>query len=258
MKRFILKTAVFLIGFYLLALLLQTVVFLVVRRIPVGGFGIMNAIDGGTINADLIIGGSSRGQSHFNPEIIARETGLSCYNISVNGSRLGVQLPVLKWYLDKNRPPKYAALNIDVFTVEPDPYVYQPYYYLPYLGNENLFEGLARIDRHLWAHRWIPFTNLIFFNKDFQKSVIRDIYHFLKSRQDTLLRGYEANQRRQMGSRASPALYGRSPVHHFRETQGALERAHESLQGPRDAADLRRFAGVLPVPGYFDQPEGAH
>lgn len=199
MHRFIHKSVVFLIGSYVLALLLQIMIFFFVTRIQTGDFGVLNAINAGRVNTDILVCGSSRGQSHYNPIVISKVTGLSCYNISQNGSRLGVQLPVAKWYFEKNQPPKYLLLNIDLFTVDLEPYVYLPYKYLPYLNNNSLYAGLSHIDRNLWIHKWIPLTNLILYNKDFQKAIFRNSLLTRHSKKDSLINGYYTNDYQWLG-----------------------------------------------------------
>jgi len=199
MRRFLLRSSAFVIGVNILALAIQIIVFACIRSVNIGGFGKLNAIHKGEINSEILICGSSRGESHYNPEIISRTLGFSCYNISIDGSRLGVQLAVLKWYLKTNRAPLYLIQNIDVFTVELDPYIYEPFRYLPYLAADSLYDGLLRIDRRLWMQKYIPLTNLIYFNKKLQKTLLMDFYLALKSKQDPFVRGYSPNHKPWIG-----------------------------------------------------------
>jgi len=190
MKKLIFKSTSFLAGFFLLALMIQLLLFFAIRRIHIGDFGVLNAIANGMINTEMLICGSSRGYVHYNPVILEKTTEISCYNISANGSDLGVQLPILKWYLEKNRTPRFLVQNIDVFTEEIDPVIYEPFKFLPYLNNNSLFQGLSRIDKRWWLHKYIPCSNLIYFGKDFQSNLIKELYQSLYKKKDYLIRGY--------------------------------------------------------------------
>ena len=190
MKRFICKSAIFLAGFFLISLAIQFMSVSAIRSIPIGDFGVLNSIDKGTINAEMIICGSSRGYDHYNPDILNAETGYSCYNISINGSRLEVQVPVLEWYLSKNRPPRVLIQNIDLFAGEFDPVIFQPYKFVPYLRNNALYQGLKALDQNWLLHRYVPCTNLIYFNKDMQKILMKDLYLSYKNKGDYLIKGY--------------------------------------------------------------------
>ena len=44
------------------------------------------------------------------------------------------------------------------------------YKYLPYLSQKELYQGLKEIDPDLWIQKYIPLSNFIYFNTDFQNS----------------------------------------------------------------------------------------
>ena len=102
-SKTIYRTLFFSAGFLVLVFLLQSLILFTVKRINVGEFGVLNKIDRGGINADIIISGSSRAYNGIHPGVIESVTGMSCYNIATNGTDLGVQLPKLKWYLNHNQ-----------------------------------------------------------------------------------------------------------------------------------------------------------
>ena len=210
MKRCFIKSALFVVGIFLISYLLQVIIYSLIRSTNIGDYGVLNAIDKGAINTEMLVCGSSIAQSHYNPEILSEVTGVSCYNIGLSGSALGVQVPVLKWYLDRNSLPLFLLQNIDIFIGEIDLYIYEPYKYLPYLYNDNLYNGLSRINHRLWVHKYLPMTNLIYFNKDFQRSMI--LYYFinLKSQKDLLIRGYFPNDRPWMGEKAEKEILNKN------------------------------------------------
>ena len=190
MKRYVFKLFLFLLCFFFLAFLIQRLFFAGIKKISVGDYGVFNSIETGSINTEMLISGSSRGYYHYNPEILKDVTGLTCYNISTNGSDLGVQLPILRWYMDKNRPPRYLIQNIDVFIGEIDPTIYEPFKFLPYLNNYSLYGGLLRLDKRWWFHKYVPITNLVYYGKDFHIKFSEELFQSLYKKPDTLIMGY--------------------------------------------------------------------
>ena len=68
------------------------------RRIDTAAFGVFNRIVNGEINAEILVTGSSRALTHFDPRVISGSTGLSAFNIGINGSQTDMQVAVFKTY----------------------------------------------------------------------------------------------------------------------------------------------------------------
>ena len=66
------------------------------RRIKTSEFGIWNSIVGGTINAEILITGSSRALTHYDARILQERLGRSAYNIGLNGSQTDMQVARLE------------------------------------------------------------------------------------------------------------------------------------------------------------------
>lgn len=127
------------------------------RGIATGDFGEWNRIVRGDVNAEIVITGSSRAQTHYDPRLIAAATGLSAYNIGLNGSQTDMQLARLKTYLRHNRKPQWVIQNLDAFSLQVSHgEVYDPGQYVPYLDEPYLYAALAAIDEDTWKARWLP------------------------------------------------------------------------------------------------------
>ncbi|PID60696.1 MAG: hypothetical protein CR986_03615 [Ignavibacteriae bacterium] len=144
----------------------QTIKWLV-REINVEDYGVLNKINEGKINADIIVCGTSRSLKAVNPEIIEQKMGLTCFNISSDGSDLGVQIPKLKWYLTNNKVPKIIIQDLSFFGGSISKIIFKPFKYLPYLDNESLYHGLLSIDQNLWKNKYFFPANLLYYNFDF-------------------------------------------------------------------------------------------
>ncbi len=127
------------------------------RRIKTSEFGVSNRIVNGEINADIIISGSSRAVSHYDPRIIEPVVGHSVFNLGRNGSQTDMQLAVLKTYLRHNTKPKLVIHNLDAFSFVTTREVYDPAQYMPYLSEPDLYAALQKIDGSVWwKSKYLP------------------------------------------------------------------------------------------------------
>src|ERR1700675_1996172 len=62
------------------------------RHVKTGQYGVSNRMMLGKINAKVIITGSSRALSHFDPRIIEAQTGLTAFNLGRNGAQADMEL----------------------------------------------------------------------------------------------------------------------------------------------------------------------
>ena len=139
------------------AVLLHLLITSGLRRIDTSSFGVSNAIVDGAINADVLILGSSRAMAHYDPRIIERKTGLSTYNIGLNGSQTDMQLARLKVYLRHNKPPVVLMFNLDTFSFQvTHGGVYDPAQYMPFLNEPDIYNALRRVDPNIWKSKTIP------------------------------------------------------------------------------------------------------
>lgn len=147
--------------FFLLSLVVLVVTDYLVdsglRRIKTSAFGVFNRIVNGQINAGIIISGSSRALNNFDPRIIQDSTGVSAFNIGINGSQTDMQAAVLKTYLRHNTKPSLVVQSLDSFTfVTSRDGVWFPGQYLPYLNEDAIYQTLSAIDANTWKARYLP------------------------------------------------------------------------------------------------------
>lgn len=126
------------------------------RSIKTSQYGALNLIMDGRVNAQIVITGSSRAASHYDPRIIEAETGRTAFNLGRNGSQTDMQVAVLKAYLEHNRKPQIIIQNLDAFSFETTHEVYAPAQYLPYLYDPVLYQALEKINPNTWKSRYMP------------------------------------------------------------------------------------------------------
>lgn len=125
-------------------------------HVKTGQYGVSNRLMRGEINTQIVINGSSRALSGFDPRIIQGITGLSAYNIGRNGSQTDMQLAILKAYLEHNKKPEIVIQSLDVFSFEATREVYNPAQYVPYLSDDELWRPLRQINPSIWKSRYVP------------------------------------------------------------------------------------------------------
>lgn len=140
-----------------LAFLLDAVIDSGLRRINTSSFGVSNRIVNGKVNVDILISGSSRALTHYDARIIQERTGLTAFNIGLNGSQTDMQLARLKTYLRHNSRPLLLIHNLDLFSFQTTHGgVYDPGQYVPYLGEPAIYAALLPIDPNVWKARFLP------------------------------------------------------------------------------------------------------
>lgn len=127
------------------------------RRIRTSAFGVQNRIVEGTIDADIVIAGSSRALTHYDPRVISAMTGRNAFNIGLNGAQTDMQVARFKTYLEHNRKPALLIFNLDIFSFQTTHGgVYDPGQYLPYLNEPTIYAALERIDKNVWKSKFLP------------------------------------------------------------------------------------------------------
>lgn len=151
------RIAAFFVLLCAMALALDAFIGFALRRLTTGDFGDWNRIVGGQVNADIVISGSSRARSHYDPRVLRALTGLSAFNIGLNGSQTDMQLARLKTYLAHNRKPRLLIHNLDAFSLQVSHgEVYDPGQYVPYLAEAHLYRALLRINGDTRKARYVP------------------------------------------------------------------------------------------------------
>jgi hypothetical protein len=156
-RRDVLRIVAF---FLLLAVAAQALHYVIgtgLRRLDSGSFGVWNRIVHGQVNAEILITGSSRALTHYDPRILQQALGRSAYNIGLNGSQTDFQLARLKTYLQHNRAPALLIHNLDAFSLQvTGKEVYDPGQYIPYLAEPDLLAAITRVHPEAWRWRYIP------------------------------------------------------------------------------------------------------
>ena len=102
-----------------------------------------NEIIQGGIDADILIVGSSRALVHFDPRIIEEKTGMTCYNLGLDGSKYEAQNKVLELYLEKNQKPKILIWSLDFGSFQDFEGIYRYEQFIPFWSEPKVKEILS-------------------------------------------------------------------------------------------------------------------
>lgn len=146
------------------------------RQHTSGEYDKLNTIFLRSNDYDLLYLGSSRAESHFQPQLIDSITGLRSYNAGLEGSGMPMIYSTLKAYLHHSRAPRFIVLNVDLHVPDVDnSLVYRFPRYFPYLSNPELYKGLCKRDGRFPYFRWIPFYSMPFYNDKYLNASVRGI-----------------------------------------------------------------------------------
>lgn len=101
----------------------------------------------GTINADIVIVGNSRGFSHFEPWTIDSICGTKTFCLGLGGYSITVEDMKYNFYRLYNKKPKYIIQQIDYYTLRNDsaPHQHESEQYLPIFWDRRIHKELLRV-----------------------------------------------------------------------------------------------------------------
>ena len=157
MKRFLIKTTIFLAIIYALAWGLDYTISRGLYEMDDYRFISWREMLDGNIDADVVILGNSRALSHFEPWTIDSVCQLSAYNLGIGGYPINVELIKYHCYLLFNNNPRYIVHQVDYATMHmiSAPHQHQSEQFLPLIYNNTMREELARVG-YTWKDLYIP------------------------------------------------------------------------------------------------------
>lgn len=147
MKRFLIKTFIFAIVLYVLAWGLDYMISKGFQQMEDYRSMSWNEMQQGTINADIVIMGNSRGFSHFEPWTIDSICGTNTFCLGLGGYSITVEDLKYKYYRLYNKKPKYIIQQIDYYTLRNDsaPHQHESEQYLPIFFDRRIHSDLLRV-----------------------------------------------------------------------------------------------------------------
>jgi len=155
-RRRIRRLAGLLLALLVTCLLLDALVTAGLRRSDLPLFAEWNDIVSGDARSDLIILGSSRAWVQFSPDIIGAGSGMTCYNLGIDGYTLDMQLARYAIYGKYDGAPKVVALSLDTYSLNRRDDLYQNDQFLPYLEEAGIWGAVTDYGHFHWYDRHLP------------------------------------------------------------------------------------------------------
>ncbi len=131
MKQFLLRLGIF----CLVVVLFDQLFYLVIQDLP--NSQVDKRVEGvvtGTINADVLVLGSSRAAHNVLAETLVSTTYKKAFNLGFRGSNVSFHLFLMQTYLKHNRKPKAVIYVVDVpYLFDPEALVFRNDALLPYV-----------------------------------------------------------------------------------------------------------------------------
>ncbi|PZF74707.1 SGNH/GDSL hydrolase family protein [Taibaiella soli] len=156
MKKFLLDF----IGFLAICIIVLIAVSFVTERGFKNGnyprYSVLNGMENGTINTDVLIQGNSHARVQIDPFVIDSAIGSNSFNIGSDGICFDVQYARYLFYARYNRKPKMIIQVVDYVFFGISSAQYNREQYLPFLSNPDLFQMATRIDIPFYT-KYFPF-----------------------------------------------------------------------------------------------------
>lgn len=124
--------------------------------------GKVNLIMNHEIDPNLIVFGSSVGEVGLNSNLLSRQTGLTVYNCSIDGTPYIQYKGLLDEFNNYSRNCRYVVFMESYFSFQKIYGVSSADRYLAWIKNPNIFESLHYLQPDLiWKCRYIPFYKYV-------------------------------------------------------------------------------------------------
>lgn len=156
MKKFLLKLVFTGLATYFTLLGFQTVIDYFLSKENSMNNNLWHKIYNGKLKTDIVILGTSRAQSHYDPQIIEKITGLKTYNLGLSGTHYNILKIRWKSFINHNSNPKILILDLDNGGLQLSENIYDKFQYLPYSSNDEYKTVAEKIDDDYYYERLIP------------------------------------------------------------------------------------------------------
>jgi len=189
MRRFFTQIAIYAGILLVLAFIFDWMISSGLKKTERGHFHTMNALMNDSINADVIMLGSSRVEYGYNPHIVDTVLDCNSRNLGVSGQPFGVSC--LRWqlYNRHNNPPKLIIVNCDYLELRgmvDNGYEREQYY--PYMSDPLVKQFLDDYGFN-YADKYIPIYR---YHGDYKLMGIglAELFHIRHDRKGNPYKGY--------------------------------------------------------------------
>lgn len=165
-RTFIIRSLVFLFLTFGTLFSVQSFIDYKMSQIKSGNVGKVNKVLQNKVNEEITIWGASTAEGNFVPKIISKATGLSCFNMGLDGTNIHQYGGLLENYLNKVSNKKVIiAFDIHGGLMRRKS-AYQIYNWLHTFNDEQVSSSYSEINNSQYLKiKYIPFYKLLLYGK---------------------------------------------------------------------------------------------
>jgi hypothetical protein len=155
-NKFIYKLVFFFLIGYLFLSCLQLLIDTTLKKSEAEPYAQWNIIRKDTINADIIINGSSKAWTQFSTEILQNITSKKTYNLGLDGYGFFLQYLKFNLYKQNNKLPQLIIQVASTSTLSKREGIYRKNQFSPYFNDNEIFKDVVTFKGVTSRDKYIP------------------------------------------------------------------------------------------------------
>jgi hypothetical protein len=136
------------------------------------------------IDAQLLVLGPCEPLWMVSPEILTKETGLSCYNLANSHSDFADNYLHLNVYLKNNAAPKYMLMYVTPESFDTNYNTFYSYRFAGFMNDELVSKTVADCDKSFYKWSKIPFMKYGYYSHQTFFMALQGWKHFMSKKQN--------------------------------------------------------------------------
>lgn len=156
MKKFLYRILLFSLLVIVCAVGLDFFLSYRLRQNPNRMYAAWNQVYNDSIRYDLVINGSSRAWTQYDPLILDSILNVNSFNLGIDGSAINRQIIKYKKYCELHGTPKYLIQNIDLGTMSYTMGYEREQFFSYFFYDRELIKQYDHYENFSWAEKYIP------------------------------------------------------------------------------------------------------
>lgn len=133
----------------------------------IDNIGKINALMNHEIDDEVVIWGASTAYNNFDPILFEQKSGLSCFNMGVDGTNIDQYYGLTREHLSYSENCKYAVIVLEIrSSLSKRSQYYNLHNWAHHFEKENIYENLKDIDPYFsFKCRYIPYYRVTAYDK---------------------------------------------------------------------------------------------
>ena len=144
------------------------------RQNPNRMYAVWNQVYNDSICYDLVVNGSSRAWTQYNPLILDSILNLSSFNLGIDGSAINRQIIKYNKYCELHGNPKYLIQNIDLGTMSYTMGYEREQFFSYFFYDRDLLNKYDQYENFSWGEKFLPCYRYLGYDEVMIEAVFND------------------------------------------------------------------------------------